>query len=177
MHGKINLPRSRHFMSILHCAWLLVHNPPSKADLHPRQTTTMHAYYLYTNRLEIQTYIDQTINSSWIGMGKTFSLLLKMSQLTKVETDHLSLNLILGSSSPILQLLFRPPKHEKIAERSCGLSCSLNWNLKSRLSDDSLPLFRSGGSTVQTKVYSMELQLYRRVLSGIILSLFRAWGT
>jgi hypothetical protein len=39
-------------------------------------------------------------------MGKAFSLLLKMSQLTKVETGHCSLNLILGSSSSVLQLLF-----------------------------------------------------------------------
>ena len=38
-------------------------------------------------------------------MGKAFSLLLKMSQLTKVETDHRSLNLILGSSSSIFQPL------------------------------------------------------------------------
>jgi hypothetical protein len=38
-------------------------------------------------------------------MGKTFSLLLRMSQLTKVETGHHSLNLILGSSSFVLQLL------------------------------------------------------------------------
>jgi hypothetical protein len=38
-------------------------------------------------------------------MGKAFSLLLKMSQLTKVETGHCSLNLILGSSSSVLQLL------------------------------------------------------------------------
>jgi hypothetical protein len=39
-------------------------------------------------------------------MEKIFSLLLKMSQLTKVETGHRSLNLILGSSSFVLQLLF-----------------------------------------------------------------------
>jgi len=64
MHGKINLPRSWHLMSILHCARLLVRNTPSKADLHPRQATTMHANYLYTNGLEIQTYTDQTMNSS-----------------------------------------------------------------------------------------------------------------
>jgi hypothetical protein len=38
-------------------------------------------------------------------MGKTFSLSLKMSQITKVETSHHSLNLILGSSSSVLQLL------------------------------------------------------------------------
>ena len=105
MHGKINLPRSQRLMLILHCTWLLVRNTPSKVDLHTRQATTMHASYLYTNGLEIQTYTDQTINSSWIGMGKSFSLLLWMSQLTKVETDHRSLNLILGSSSSILQLL------------------------------------------------------------------------
>jgi len=37
-------------------------------------------------------------------MGKAFSLLLKMSQLTKVETGHRSLNLILGSSYFVLQL-------------------------------------------------------------------------
>ena len=43
-------------------------------------------------------------------MGKAFSLLLKMSQLTKVETGHRSLNLILGSSSFFLQLLcFKSP--------------------------------------------------------------------
>jgi hypothetical protein len=43
-------------------------------------------------------------------MGKAFSLLLKMSQLTKVETGHRSLNLILGSSSSVLQLLcFKSP--------------------------------------------------------------------
>ena len=105
MHGKINLPRSRRLMSILRWAWLLVRNTPSKAYLHSRQETTMHAYYLYTNRLEIKTYTDQTINSSWIGTGKTFSLLLWMSQLTKVETGHRSTNLILGSSSSVLQLL------------------------------------------------------------------------
>jgi hypothetical protein len=64
MHGKINLPHSQRLMSILHCARLLVRNTPSKADLHPRQATTMHAYYLYTNGLEIQTYNDQAINSS-----------------------------------------------------------------------------------------------------------------
>jgi hypothetical protein len=39
-------------------------------------------------------------------MRKAFSLLLKMSQLTKVETHHRSLNLILGSSSSVLQLIF-----------------------------------------------------------------------
>jgi hypothetical protein len=39
-------------------------------------------------------------------MGKAFSLLLRMSQLTKVETGHRSSNLILGSSSSVLQLLF-----------------------------------------------------------------------
>jgi hypothetical protein len=38
-------------------------------------------------------------------MGKAFSLLLKMIQLTKAETGHRSLNLILGSSSSVLQLL------------------------------------------------------------------------
>jgi hypothetical protein len=38
-------------------------------------------------------------------MEKAFSLLLKMRQLTKVETGHRSLNLILGSSSSVLQLL------------------------------------------------------------------------
>jgi hypothetical protein len=38
-------------------------------------------------------------------MGKSFSLLLRMSQLTKIETGHRSLNLILGSSSSVLQLL------------------------------------------------------------------------
>ena len=43
-------------------------------------------------------------------MGKAFSLLLKMSQLTKAKTGHCSLNLILGSSSSILQLLcFKSP--------------------------------------------------------------------
>jgi hypothetical protein len=43
-------------------------------------------------------------------MGKAFSLLLRMSQLTKVETNHRSLNLILGSSSSVLQLLcFKSP--------------------------------------------------------------------
>jgi hypothetical protein len=64
MHGEINLPHSRRLISFLHCARLLFRNTPSKADLHPRQATTMHAYYLYTNRLEIQTYTNQTINSS-----------------------------------------------------------------------------------------------------------------
>jgi hypothetical protein len=54
MHGKINLPRYQRLMSILHCAWLLVHNAPSKVDLHSRRETTMHAYYLYTNGLEIK---------------------------------------------------------------------------------------------------------------------------
>ena len=105
MHGKINLSRSRRLMSILRCARLLVRNAPSKAYLHPIQTTTMHAYYLYINGLEIQTYTDQTINSSWIGTGKAFYLLLWMSQLSKVETGHRSANLILGSSSTALQLL------------------------------------------------------------------------
>jgi hypothetical protein len=43
-------------------------------------------------------------------MGKALSLLLKMSQLTKIKTDHCSLNLILGSSSSVLQLLcFKSP--------------------------------------------------------------------
>ena len=39
-------------------------------------------------------------------MGKAFSLLLKMGQLTKAETGHCSLNLILGSSSSVLQLFY-----------------------------------------------------------------------
>ena len=106
MHGKINLPRSRHLMSILRCTWLLFCNTPSKDDLHARQATTMHAYYLYTNRLEIQTYTNQTVKSSWIGMGKAFSLLLWMSQITKAETSHHFANLIPGSSSTVLQLLW-----------------------------------------------------------------------
>jgi hypothetical protein len=43
-------------------------------------------------------------------MGKAFFLLLKMSQLTKIETNHHSLNLILGSSSSVLQpLCFKSP--------------------------------------------------------------------
>jgi hypothetical protein len=65
----------------------------------------MHAYYLYTNGLEIQTYTNQTVKSSCIRMRKAFSLLLRMSQITKVETGHRSSNLILGSSSSVLQLL------------------------------------------------------------------------
>jgi hypothetical protein len=39
-------------------------------------------------------------------MGKEFSLLHRMSQLTKAETGHHSANMILGSSSSVLQLLF-----------------------------------------------------------------------
>ena len=38
-------------------------------------------------------------------MGKTLFLLLKVNQLTKAKTGHRSLNLILGSSSSVLQLL------------------------------------------------------------------------
>ena len=84
MHGKINLPRSQCLMSILRCTWLLVRNTPSKDDLHTRQATTMHASYLYTNRFKIKTYTNQTIRSSWIGTEKKISLLLWMSQLTKI---------------------------------------------------------------------------------------------